>query len=52
MLFMQLTSAVLLISDALAWAFRGGTGVTGYLMVRISISMILMFVTDLTTFFI
>ncbi len=36
MLFMQLTSAVLLISDALAWAFRGGTGMTGYLMVRIS----------------
>lgn len=36
MLFMQLTCAVLLISDALAWAFRGGAGTTGYLMVRIS----------------
>lgn len=36
MLFMQFATAVLLFSDALAWAFRGGSGRTGYLMVRIS----------------
>lgn len=36
MIFMELVCAVLLISDAFAWAFRGGRGMTGYLMVRIS----------------
>lgn len=36
MLCMQLSSAVLLGSDAVAWAFRGVSGQTGYLMVRIS----------------
>lgn len=36
MLCMQLSSAVLLGSDALAWAFRGVSGQTGYLLVRIS----------------
>ena len=36
MLFMLLTCTVLLCSDALAWAFRGGAGMSGYLMVRIS----------------
>lgn len=36
MLCMQLSSAVLLGSDAVAWAFRGVSGQTGHLMVRIS----------------
>ena len=36
MLAMQLSTAVLLISDALAWLFRGYPGEIGYYMVRIS----------------
>ncbi len=36
LLLMQLACAVLLCSDALAWAFRGGMGIKGYVMVRIS----------------
>lgn len=36
MLFMQITVAVLLFSDAFAWGFRGDGSVMGYGMVRIS----------------
>lgn len=36
MLAMQLSSAVLLLSDALAWAYRGSGGTVGYWMVRVS----------------
>ena len=36
MLVMQLSSAVLLCSDALAWAYRGNGGAAGWWMVRVS----------------
>ena len=36
MLAMQLSSAVLLCSDAIAWAYRGGGGMVGWWMVRVS----------------
>ena len=36
MILMQLSCAVLLLNDALAWGFRGGQGTVAYYMVRIS----------------
>lgn len=33
---MQLSTAILLCSDAFAWEFRGKPGITGYYIVRIS----------------
>lgn len=43
MLAMQLSSAVLLLSDALAWAYRGGGGTVGWWMVRISNFLVFVF---------
>lgn len=40
MLLMQICTAALLGNDALAWAFRGYPGMTGYVMVRISNFMV------------
>lgn len=36
MLWMQVCCATLMLSDAMAWLFRGAAGMTGYWMVRIS----------------
>lgn len=36
MLLMQLSTAILLCSDAFAWEFRGKPGITGYYIVRVS----------------
>lgn len=36
MLYMQLSGAILLCSDAVSWAFRGYPGMTGYWIVRVS----------------
>ena len=35
MLLMQLSTAILLCSDAFAWEFRGKPGITGYYIVRV-----------------
>lgn len=43
---MQVSSAVLLCMDALAWLFRGYPGQTGYYMVRIT-NFLVFFVTDM-----
>lgn len=45
LLFMQLSSALLLGMDALAWLFRGYPGQLGYYMVRIT-NFLVFFVTD------
>lgn len=44
MVLMQLSTAVLLGSDALAWMFRGTSGDLGYYMVRISNFFVFMFI--------
>lgn len=36
MLLMQLSTAILLCSDAFAWEFRGKPGITGYYIVHVS----------------
>lgn len=36
MLLMQISSAILLLSDAFAWGYRGESSSTGYMMVRVS----------------
>lgn len=51
MLLMQLSCAILLGSDALAWAYRGNTGMTGYYMVRISNFLVFIFSDILLMFF-
>lgn len=43
LLCMQLSGAVLLCSDAFAWAFRGYPGTVGYLVVRISNFLVFLF---------
>lgn len=48
--YMQLSTAVLLGSDALAWLFRGNVSTLGYYMVRIS-NFLVFALTDLTLFF-
>lgn len=45
MLFMQMTAAVLLFSDALAWGFRGNGTSLGYAMVRVS-NFLVFFMSD------
>ena len=40
LMFMQLSTAVLLFMDALAWAYRGVSGTVGFYMVRISNFMV------------
>lgn len=51
MLLMQLSCAILLGSDALAWAYRGNIGMTGYYMVRISNFLVFIFSDILLMFF-
>ena len=43
MLYMQLSCAVLLCSDAFAWAFRGGDGSTAWFFVRCSNFLVFLF---------
>lgn len=50
MLCMQLSTAALLGSDALAWIFRGNPNLSGYYMVRIS-NFLVFALTDLTLLF-
>ena len=45
MLLMQISSAVLLLSDAFAWGYRGKGGLAGYIMVRIS-NFLVFFLSD------
>ena len=45
MLLMQMSSALLLLSDAFAWGYRGETGFTGYMMVRVS-NFLVFFLSD------
>ena len=45
LLAIQLSCAVLMFSDAIAWAYRGGTGDVGYWMVRLS-NFLVFFVSD------
>lgn len=49
LMLMQLCTAVLLFMDALAWAYRGIRGSTGYYMVRVSNFMVF-FLSDLILF--
>ncbi len=51
MLLMQLSCAILLGSDALAWAYRGHIGMTGYYVVRISNFLVFAFSDILLMFF-
>ena len=46
LLAMQLSGALLMCSDALAWAYRGGAGELGYWMVRVS-NFLVFFASDL-----
>ena len=49
MLYMLFTCAVLLLSDALAWGYRGGGGTAAYYMVRIS-NFLVFFMSDVLLF--
>ena len=49
MLHMQMLCATLLLSDALAWGYRGDSGMTAFYMVRIS-NFLVFFLSDLLLF--
>ena len=49
LLHIQMASALLLLSDAFAWGYRGNTSVTGYYLVRIS-NFFVFFLSDVILF--